>query len=110
MGPEKGGESRARNSAMGGIAKICRRAATTLNRHLTKCQTSPPVGALPKLSVQKFNEKTDEIAAYLDTFEAVSTASEWPRTQWSAHLQGSLSGARLLVISTLNAVEQAASR
>ena len=68
------------------------------------------VGAPPQLSVQKFNEETEDMAAYLDTFEAVATASEWPRTQRSIHLRGSLSGAGLLVISTLNAVQQAASR
>ena len=67
----------------------------------------PLIAAPPGLSVQKFNEETDDMAAYLDTFEAVATASEWPRAQWSIHLRGSLSGARLLAISTLNVVQQA---
>ena len=66
--------------------KICGRAATMLDRYLTKCQTSPPVGAPPQLSVQKFNEEMDDLAAYLDTFETVATGSEWPRAQWSTHL------------------------
>ena len=35
----------------------------------------PPAAATPKLTVQKFNEATDDIAAYLDTFEVVATAS-----------------------------------
>ena len=47
------------------------------------------------------------MAAYLDTFEAVATVSEWPSAQWSIHLRGSLSGAGSLAISTLNAVQQA---
>ena len=34
-----------------------------------------PVTAPPQLSVQKFNEETDHMAPYLDTFEAVPTAS-----------------------------------
>ena len=39
----------------------------------------PPAPATPRLSIQKFNEATDDIAAYLDTFEAVATASRWPQ-------------------------------
>ena len=74
---------------------------------LQNARPTPPVAALPRLSVQKFNEETDDMAAYLDTFEAVATASEWPEAQWSIHLRGSLSGAGLLAISTLNAVQQA---
>ena len=90
-------------------SEICSRATTTLDRCFTKCQTPPPppVAAPPRLSVQKFNEETDDMAAYLDTFEAVATASEWPEAQWSINLRGSLSGAGLLAISTLNAVQQA---
>ena len=67
----------------------------------------PPVAGPPRLSVQNFNEEMDDMAAYLDTFEAVATASEWPKIQWSIHLRGSLSGAGLLAISTRNAVQQA---
>ena len=74
---------------------------------LQNARPPPPVAAPPRLSVQKFNEETDDIVAYLDTFEAVATASEWPEAQWSIHLRGSLSGAGLLAISTLNAVQQA---
>ena len=53
---------------------------------LQNAKLPPPVAAPPQLSVQKFNKETDEMEAYLDTFEAVATASDWPRTQWSIHL------------------------
>ena len=52
---------------------------------LQNARPPPPVAAPPRLSVQKFNEETDDMAAYLDTFEAVATASEWPEAQWSIH-------------------------
>ena len=74
---------------------------------LQNARPPPPVAAPPRLSVQNFNGEMDDMAAYLDTFEAVATASEWPKIQWSIHLRGSLSGAGLLAISTLNAVQQA---
>ena len=36
-----------------------------------------PASAVPQLTVQKLNEATDDIAAYLDTFKAVSAANRW---------------------------------
>ena len=65
-----------------------------------------PAPATPRLSIQKFNEATDNIAAYLDTFKAVATASRWALAQWTLYLRGSLSGAGLMAISSLSAAQQ----
>ena len=56
--------------------------------------------------MQKFNEATDDIAAYLDTFEVVATASGWDPAQWTLYLRGSLAGAGLMAISSLSAAQQ----
>ena len=61
-------------------------------------QTPPPLHT-PRLTVQKFNEGSDDMAAYLDAFEATAVVSEWPRPHWLIHLRGSLSGAGLLAVS-----------
>ena len=66
----------------------------------------PPALAAPKLTVQKFNEATDDIAAYLDTFEVVATASGWDPAQWTLYLRWSLAGAGLMAISSLSAAQQ----
>ena len=47
------------------------------------------------------------MSAYLDTLEAIAHASECPVELWSIHLRGSLSGAGLLAVSALPAVQQA---
>ena len=60
----------------------------------------------PRLTIQKFNEGSDDMAAYLDTFEATAVVSEWLRPQWSIHLRGSLSGAGLLAVSALLAISR----
>ena len=70
-----------------------------------RARTPPPPPA-PRLHFQKFIEETDNMSAYLDTFEAIHT-SEWPVELWSIHLRGSLSGAGLLAVFTLSAVQQA---
>ena len=54
----------------------------------------------PRLHIQKFCEETDDMAAYLNTFEATAMVSEWPIDLWSIHLRGSLSGAGLFGSST----------
>ena len=55
-------------------------------------KNSPPPPA-PRLHIQKFCEETDDMAAYLNTFEATATVSEWLIDLWSIHLRGSQSGA-----------------
>ena len=70
-------------------------------------ERTPPPLHTPLLTVQKFNEGSDDMAAYLDTFEATAVVSEWPRPHWSIHLRGSLSGAGLLAVSALPADQQA---
>ena len=47
------------------------------------------------------------MAAYSNTFEATAMISEWPIELWSIHLRGSLSGAALMAVSALSAVQQA---
>ena len=47
------------------------------------------------------------MAAYSNTFEATAMVSEWPIELWSIHLRGSLSGAALMAVSALSAVQQA---
>ena len=69
-------------------------------------RTPPPV-PMPRLTVQKFNEGSDDMAAYLDTFEATAVVSQWARQHWSIHLRGSMSGAGLLAISALPADQHA---
>ena len=70
-------------------------------------ERTPPPLHTPRLTVQKFNEGSDDMAAYLDTFVATAVVSEWPRPHWSIHLRGSLSGAGLLAVSALPADQQA---
>ena len=65
---------------------------------------TPPA---PRLHLQKCIEETDNMSAYLEMFEAIACASEWPVELWSIHLRGSLSGAGLLAVSALSAVQQA---
>ena len=72
-----------------------------------QARTPPPPPPAPRLNLQKFIEETDNMSAYLDTFEAIAYASEWPVELWSIHLRGSLSGAGLLAVSALSAVQQA---
>ena len=69
-------------------------------------QRTPPPPSPPRLSLHKFVEGTDNMAAFLDTFEATATASEWPVAQWSIHLRGSLAGAGLQAVSALPADQQ----
>ena len=51
----------------------------------------PPAPPAPHLHIQKFCEEIDDMAAYLNTFEATAMVSEWPINLWSIHLRGSLS-------------------
>ena len=67
---------------------------------------TPPPPPVPRLHLQKFIEETDNMSVYLDMFEAIAYASEWPVELWSIHLRGSLSGAGLLAVSALSAVQQ----
>ena len=55
-------------------------------------ERTPPPLPTPRLTVQKFNEGSDDMAAYLDTFEATAVVSEWLRPQWSIHLRGWVAG------------------
>ena len=81
--------------------------ARLLEEVLRPQERTPPPLHTPRLTVQKFNEGSDDMAAYLDTFEASAVVSEWPKPQWSIHLRGSLSGAGLLAVSALPADQQA---
>ena len=69
-------------------------------------ERNPPPPPAPRLHIQKFCEETDDMAAYLNTFEATAMVSEWPIDLWSIHLRGSLSGAGLMAVSALSAVQQ----
>ena len=69
--------------------------------HLWQQQPPPP-----RLTVQKFNENSDDIAAYLDTFEAIATACQCMASSNGLYLQGSLSGAGLLAIYSLPTDQQ----
>ena len=42
---------------------------------------TPPPPQLPRLSLQKFQEGTDDMRAFLETFEVTATAAEWPSAQ-----------------------------
>ena len=66
----------------------------------------PPAVAATKLTVQKFDENSEDIVAYLDTIEAVATASAWLPAQWTLYLRGSLLEAGLMAISFLPANQQ----
>ena len=70
-------------------------------------ERTPPPLYTPRLTIQKFNEGSYDMAAYLDAFEATAVVREWPRPHWSIHLRGSLSGAGLLTVSALPADQQA---
>ena len=61
----------------------------------------------PNLLLQKFQEDTDYMGAFLDTFEATATAGRWPRYQWPLFLRGSLSGAGHTAVATMTAARQA---
>ena len=45
--------------------------------------------------------------AYLDTFEVIARAGEWPREQWCVYLRSSLSGQGLSAVASLPAAHQA---
>ena len=40
-----------------------------------------PTPSMPKLSVSKFIERTDDMGAYLEAFEATAQAGKWSRNQ-----------------------------
>ena len=69
-------------------------------------ERNPPPPPAPRLHIQKFCEETDDMAAYLNSFEATAMVSEWPIDLWSIHLRESLSGAGLMAASALSAVQQ----
>ena len=66
----------------------------------------PPAAAAPQLTMQEFNENSDDIVAYLDTFEAIAADRSCPPAYWTLYLRDSLSGAGLLAISSLPAHQQ----
>ena len=41
-------------------------------------ERNPPPTLAPRLHIQKFCEETDDMAAFLNTFEATAMVSEWP--------------------------------
>ncbi len=47
------------------------------------------------------------MCAYLDIFEVIAHAGEWPREQWCIYLRSSLSGQGLSAVSSLPAADQA---
>ena len=61
----------------------------------------------PNLLLLKFQEGTDDMGAYPDTFEATATAGRWPRDQWPLFLGGLLSGAALTAVAAMTAARQA---
>ena len=69
-------------------------------------QADRPSTNSPEANSGKFNMATNDIAAYLDTFEVVPTASGWDPAQWILYLRGSLAGAGLMAISSLTAAQQ----
>ena len=65
-----------------------------------------PTSSMPKLSLSKFIEGTDDMGAYLETFEATAHAGKWSRNQWAIILRSSLSGAGLTVVASMPADQQ----
>ena len=56
-------------------------------------QQGEEVAAPPsRLTLQKFSEGSDDMGAYLDTFEVIARTSDWPRAQWPIYLRGSYLG------------------
>ena len=66
----------------------------------------PPTPWMPKLSVSNFIEGTDDMGAYLETFEATAQVDKWPCNQWAIILRSSLSGAGLTAIASMPADQQ----
>ena len=62
-----------------------------------------PTSSMPKLSVSKFIEGTDDMGAYLEAFEATAPAGKWPRNQWATILRSSLSGTGLTAVAAMPA-------
>ena len=69
-------------------------------------ERNPPPPPAPRLHIKKICEKTDDMVAYVNTFEATAMVTEWPIDLWSIHLRGLLSGAGLMAVSALSAVQQ----
>ena len=67
---------------------------------------APPPPQPPRLSLQKFQAGTDDMGAFLETFEATATAVEWPRAQWSLYLRSYLVGQGMTAVSMLGAEDQ----
>ena len=59
-----------------------------------------------RLSLQKFQEGTDDMGAFLETFGGTAAAVEWPRAQWSLYLRSSLAGQGMTAVSMLGAEDQ----
>ena len=60
----------------------------------------------PRVKLHKFIEGTDDIEAFLNTFEATVNGEEWPADKWTTHLRNVLSGKGMLAFSKMSAADQ----
>lgn len=68
-------------------------------------ERAPPPAAL-KLTLQKYAEGTDDMGAFLSSFEMTARANEWPENLWSTYLRSALSGQGMLAVTSLTTEEQ----
>ena len=61
----------------------------------------------PGLMLAKSQEGTNDMKAFLDTFEIVARANQWPKEHKALHLCGLPSGAGMLAVANLPAEDQA---
>ncbi|XP_077541014.1 uncharacterized protein LOC144153239 [Haemaphysalis longicornis] len=72
----------------------------------TQAASRPPAVSLHKL-MAAFNEKGDDLDAYLTRFERVAEAQKWPRSQWATTLSTCLTGEALSVFGRMPASDSA---
>lgn len=72
----------------------------------TEAASRPPAVSLHKL-MAAFNEKGDDLDAYLTRFERVAEAQKWPRSQWATTLSTCLTGEALSIFGRMPASDSA---
>ena len=58
------------------------------------------IGAVPKLP--RFDERTDDLDAYLHRFEGTATMQGWPKERWASNLSALLKGNTLGVFHRIS--------
>ena len=64
-----------------------------------------PTPPIPNLTLPKFKEGVNHMKAFLETFEMTERTAGWQEELWPAYLRSSLSGAGMVAVSSLSAID-----